>query len=116
MEDENYLQEQLAILQAHYNYMWANSYSNKRSPFGHERKELLSDISKQINDYQKRLDIAKTINQTESMICLYKNMLETLDARMYGNNCSSADIEEHKQLESSITRLENRLLELKALK
>ena len=116
MEDENYLQEQLAILQAHYNYMWANSYSNKRSPFGHERKELLCDISKQINNYQKRLDIAKTINQTESMINLYKNMLETLDARMCGNNYAPADIKEHKYLECEITRLENRLIELKTLK
>ena len=116
MEDENYLKEQLAMLEAHYNYMWANSYSSKHSPFGHERKEMLADVSKQINIYQRRLDIARTINQTESLMDLYKNMLKEIE--IHSNGCYDQnfhDKRDHEHLTKEIIRLEERLVELNKL-
>lgn len=116
MEDENYLNEQISMLQAHYNYIWANNYSNKNTPFGKERKELLADVSRQIEMYQKRLDIAKTINQIEALVQLYKNMLKEVESHMI---CDFSNIDQEKKdqnyLTKEIKKLEGRLFELNQL-
>lgn len=107
MEDEIILQEKIMLLEAQYDYMWENLNMSTKSVYGKSRKEILSELNKEINYYKDKLDKARTLNQVSSTLEMYKNLINN-----YSTDNTTESITEQEFIEKDIIKLETFLSSL----